>query len=169
MAKTVMFARGKGKTVNLAELAGIFGVDVNTIRKCMTQGMPHTKLNERRYEFDTAKCLHWRLQVEADKADEEKDRIEYDEAKRRKEVANALTAELELAKARDQVANIDDVMANVCEALDNVRAGLVGLPSRLAGVLEYQEAKEIRKILNDDIKQVLNGLAEYEHRYKENE
>ena len=40
---------------------------------------------------------------------------------------------------------------------------------RLAGVLEYQEQKEIRSILNQDLKQILNGLSEYEHEYKDNE
>ena len=155
--------------VSLAELAGIMGIDVNTVRKCMVQGMPHKKINARLYEFDTAKAIHWRLQMEADKADEETDEIRYDEAKRRKAVADALSADLDLEITRSRLAVIDDVMENFAEALVNVRAQLVGMPNRLAGVLEYQEQKEIRSILNQDLKQILNGLSEYEHEYKDNE
>ena len=169
MARQVKFSRGKGKKVNLAELAGILGVDVNTVRKCIVQGMPHKKINQRRYEFDTAECIHWRLQQEADKADEQPNEMQYDEAKRRKAAADALQAELELEKSRETLADIDDLMTNFTESLVNVRAQLVAMPNRLAGVLEFQDQKEIRQILNDDIRQVLDGLSDYQHRYTSDE
>lgn len=171
MAKQVQFGRGVGRKVNLAELSGIMGIDVNTTRKCMGQGMPYKKINSRKYEFDTAACIHWRLQQEADKADDygEQEEMKYDEAKRRKAVADALSSELDLEISRSTLAQIDDLMANFADALVSVRAQIIGMPNRLAGTLEYQEQKEIREILNQDIKQVLNGLSEYEHEYKGNE
>lgn len=87
------------------------------------------------------------------------------EAKRRKEVANALSAELNLAKEREQLVVIDDLMRQFTEALTTVRAGLVSMPSRLAGSLSHKSDSEISEELEHEVKDLLEHLSEYNHKY----
>ena len=172
--KKVRFGTKEGKKVNMATLAEIMGVTPKTINQWVNQGMPQEGMDGRSRKFDTAECLVWRVQKEADdiRASIEgviPEHMEYKEAQRRKEAANAQLAELELAEKRGQVAQILDIMTNVCEALSGVRAKLVSMSSRLAGPLTYQEEKEVRKIIDAEVREVLEGLSEYEHEYIGNE
>lgn len=85
-----------------------------------------------------------------------------EEARRRKEVANALQAELNLAKDREQVANIDDLMELFSEALVNVRASLTSLSSRMSGMLAHQDEESVRKLIDKEIQDTLENLSSYD-------
>lgn len=169
--------------MNRADLAKVFGVADRNIGKWVDQGMPFVKGsgigagNRRMYRV--ADCVKWRVETDMERAKEfygvqepspeQEEIIQLDEARRRKEVATALQAELTLAKEREQVANIDDLMANFAESLIRVRAKLVSMPSRMSGLLAYLDEAEIEKKMDSDITDILNELSEYDHQYIGNE
>jgi len=84
------------------------------------------------------------------------------EAKTRKEIAQALQAELNLAKEMEQVANIDDLMEEFSSALVTVRASLSSMSSRLAGILAHQDEQAVRKLIDEEVTVMLTGLSNYD-------
>ena len=86
----------------------------------------------------------------------------FNEAKTRGEIAKALTAELNLARELEQVANIDDLMGEFSQALVTVRASLSSMSSRLAGILAHQDEHEIRKLIDAEVTVMLTGLCKYD-------
>lgn len=175
----------QGQIVDTAGLAELFGVTKQTVALWRKQGMPiHRKPSDRKYEYDSAAVYQWRLSHEnkllTEAFDKERKELETNnpdpngqmtgaEAKTRREIANALMAELELAKAQEQVANIEDMMNNFVDALVEVRAKLVSRSSRLAGILAYQDEEAIRDILDKDTADTLEALSDYRHEYVEGE
>lgn len=169
-----------GETVNLTKLAEVFGVGRDTIMEWIAKGMPEfpQPRGSVKRQFDTAMCIKWKAQYELDSISakyEEKlaeqvetnpDKMTKGEADTRKAVAGALMAELELAKSRGQVANIEDLMENFTTALVNVRAKLVGLPTRMAGDLAHQDAAAVTKLLDKEITEMLTALSDYDHQYE---
>lgn len=176
----------EGHIIRASELARMFGVTSATISNWRKVGMPvHRKENDRDYMFDSAACFHWRINHEYKLAgeifqkelnskteavvEEIEGEMSFTEAKTRREVANALMAELELAKALEQVANIDDLMDNFTDALVEVRAKIVSQSNRLSGILAHQESDAVRDILDKDSTETLEALSAYSHEYVEGE
>lgn len=168
----------KGVDLSVAEASELLGVTPTTLTKWCKKGCPHKGGNGKRYSFDSAKVVRWRMQKEADdiraayeqeEYEDDSEHISINEAKRRKEVAVALTAELSLAKERELVANIEDILNNVEDALVSVRAKLVSMPSRLSGSLSHQEEENISEILETEINDMLEELSNYNHEYVEGE
>ncbi|MCF2909977.1 terminase small subunit [Pseudoalteromonas sp. DL2-H2.2] len=158
--------------VNQAELAELFDVTPKTIREWREQGMPDRGKKGRSVIYDTGECFHWRIEFEAARTkerfgvnEEASEKMNLLEAKTRKESANALLAELELAKALSQVANIDDLMRNVATALQSVRAKLIGQSNRLSGNLAHQDQDEVCRILDEDADETLKALSDFNHKY----
>jgi len=156
-----------GETVALSGLAKITGITVTNLKKLIDQGLPN-QLDGDIHLFDSAVATKWIIQYKVDEAlpdDENGGRIGIVEAKRRYEVARMLQAELSLAKDREEVANIDDLMLNFTEALVQVRAKLVSTPSRLAGILSHQDEEAVTDLLERDITDTLEILSGYKHEY----
>lgn len=160
-----------GSMVNMVGLRKVMGVSTGAIQTMIAQGMPHEGGKGRSYKFNTADCFKWRmahtrkimeaqfLQQQPDTVPEE--RMSLGEAKRRREVAIALKAELELADARKQVANIEDLAGLFSDALVNVRANLTSMSSRLAGVLSHQDEDEVARLLDSEINDILENVSKY--------
>lgn len=172
---TVQFGTKEGKPVAMVELASIFGTSSKTIKTWVDKGMPFEGGSGKAYRFDSAKCLRWRVQYEADVIREllnvqnEPEKMLLNEAKRRQSVAQALQAELNLEKEREAVANIDDLMENFMSALTNVRAKLISMPARLSGMLSHQDDETVAKLLDSEIVDMLEELNNYSHEYVESE
>lgn len=171
----VKFGGKVGEELSLIEITKLFGTSSTTILEWVKNGMPSLGGGKgRAYKFDSAACLKWKVQRETDRVREQfahhfEDGTDMSiaEAKRRKEVAGALSAELGLAKEREQVANIDDLMENFTAALVNVRAKLVSMPARLSGILSHKDDDEVSELLDDEIKDILDELSDYSHEYVE--
>lgn len=162
--------KGKGKRVSQLELSTYIGVATNTLKKWVKLGLPRKKEGGKVF-YDVGEVMKWRIQWETESLQDELIRASRDnptdamtplQAKLRKEVAQALTAELDLAIKREQVANIDDLMEEFSEALVEVRAKLVSMSSRLSGVLSHQDDEGINKILDQEVQDMLEALSEYE-------
>mgnify|MGYP000846666665 FL=1 len=156
---------------SLATLSTMIGKTTMTIKKMMDEGLPFT-MTGNAYLFDSKIAVQWIIDHEVKKAiptPEEGGKIGVHEAKRRYEVARALQAELALAKEREQLANIDDLMENFSDALVQVRAKLISMPNRLSGLLSHQEEEFIAESLETDITEILEVLSGYQHEYIKNE
>lgn len=162
------FSDKQGVEVNMIGLGKLMGVEGSTIRAWVEKGMPHQGGKGRQYVFDSAECVRWRMNLECESIEAKYDNPAADEiemgineAKRRREVANALTAELALAKERDQLANIDDLVSAFEDALVNVRASLVSMSSRLSGILSHQESDDIGRLLDAEVDDILEHICKY--------
>lgn len=171
-----IYHQKRGQYVEVDALAHMFGLTKAAILSFCNKGMPNVKVGNNVFYY-SGDCFKWKMAWERAA---EKQRIEkmaerkgtesgpastYNQAKARKEAATAEMAELTLAKAKGEVANIDDLMNNFQIALVEVRAKLVSQSSRLAGILSHQEGDEIREILDKDAKDTLESLSDYEHVY----
>lgn len=152
--------KGKGQIVNRTVLADIFGVALNTIDMWVRAGMPVVARGSQgvAWEFNTANCLKWRQDEAAAKAgDGEKD---LDALKIRKLAAETALAELELAKARSDVAPIEQIDLMLSRTFATVRAGMMNIPSRVVSQLIGEtDERRFKSVLGDEINIVLENLA----------
>lgn len=150
--------------LNAVAAAKTLGITVTDIRNWKSEGMPYINngggARDRYIVADVFKWYQTRTTAE-DESD-----MSAVEAKRRREVALALTAEVDLALKRGQLVVIDDLMAEFVDSLVQVRASLVGQSSRLTGLLAHQDEASVTKILNDDAEQILEALSKYKHDYR---
>ncbi len=177
--KRVLVGTTTGKEVDIIELSLLFGTSTRTLMKYIKMGMPFISGGKGdKYVFDTAACYRWRVQKEQDdiykavaieQAHSQSEVMTGAQAKTRKEIAQALTAELDLETKREKLANIEDCLVNFASALVNVRAALVSQSSRLSGLLSHQDEEQIAIILDKDAETTLKGLSEYDHQYIRNE
>lgn len=150
--------------LNRVATAKLLKVSTWVLNKWAEEGMPYIvgadgPHNDR---FIVADILQWHIdRGGAGEADEKT--MSAGEAKRRREVALALSAELDLAEKRKQLVKIDDLMIEFSNALIDVRASLTSQPNRLNGLLAHQSEDDVAKILNDDIEDILSKLSAYQH------
>lgn len=120
---------------------------------------PHGPQSDR---FDIGAILQWHIDNGA-KGSVDEISMSATEAKRRQAVAVALSAELDLAQKRGQLAKIEDLMSEFSRALIETRAALMSQSNRLTGLLSHQDDETVMKILNDDAAEILSKLSQYQH------
>ncbi|AHK11733.1 terminase small subunit [Shewanella sp. phage 1/44] len=147
--------------LNQTAAAKALGVTIADIKQWVDAGMPFVDGGTSyRNRYVLADVFRWHQDKLKSGAEAE---MTATEAKRRREVALALKAELELAVSREQLVVIDDLMAEFQSALINVRAGLVSMPSRISGLLSHQDEDTISEKLDVEISDLLEHLSKYEH------
>lgn len=130
--------------VNRTELAEILGVSMPTITSWLGDGLPYVSGGGKGkpWTFETADVLPWWAEhkfrrprnapAATDPFTDPADMPEsFDEAERRKMVANADKAELELAKAAGRVVEIEDVAGAIAEMHVRVRTRLLGIGNKV--------------------------------------
>ncbi|MFM2092861.1 MAG: Enterobacter phage Arya [Planctomycetota bacterium] len=156
-------ARARGRVVNRADLATFLGVSPPTVDAWIRRGMPFRKRGDkgRAWEFDTAEVVDWLREEEARRhIGEQAETMTLDQAKQRREVANAQLAELELAERLRTVIKVDDVAATVREEYQVVRQLLLSIPGRLAQELAAEaDAAAVERALRDAIAEALEELS----------
>jgi phage terminase Nu1 subunit (DNA packaging protein) len=165
--------------VNRTELAEILGKSMPTITAWIGEGMEYVEGGGKGkpFVFETVDAILWaiengkfRRQARApvpgtDPFAEAGDAVEsYDEAERRKMVAQADSAELALAKAAGRVVEIVDVGAAVAEMNVTVRTRLLGLGNkvrvRVGAYLGGDKAaiegvvKEVEEVVSDAMAEI---------------
>lgn len=160
----IKFATGTGEKVSMSELSRITGTNITTLKKYCREGAPHEINTNGSYSIDTASFINWKLQQEVDKAKgvDSTSLISIEDARRRREVAQALQAEIDLNEKMGTLMPIKDQLELFSKAIAGVRAQLVAMPNRVSGALEFQDKKEIRNTLDAEINQILTQLSDYE-------
>lgn len=124
--------KAKGNIVTRAGLAEVFGVALPTVDGWVRQGCPVLKRGGRgvQWEFDVAAVTTWRIdKAVADATSGAPTDIE--DAKRRKIAAEASLAELELAKAKGEVAPIRDFERTWSAMMAAIQQNVMNVPQRV--------------------------------------
>lgn len=129
--------------VNRTELAEVLGVSMVSITTWMGDGMPYVEGGGKGkpFVFETTECIEWWAENKRRRKakpnpqnpfEEPGDAPEtIEEADRRKTIAQADKAELELAKAAGRVVEIADVAQVVAEMNVRVRTRLLGIGNKV--------------------------------------
>ena len=87
----------------------------------------------------------------------------YDEARTRKLNAEAEIAELELAKVRNQLVLVEDVVKAWTDTLANLKSKMTSIPSKAAPIVASEtEIGVVQEILTDSINEALEELSNYD-------
>jgi len=123
-----------GIEISKADLAQYVGVSLTTITNWVRQGCPYLAKGTKgkAWIFNSAEVMTWREEKIAQNAIGDTASLDIDEARRRKLAAEAAMMELDLAKRRGEVIEIDAVAAVVGDDYANVRAKLLSLATKLA-------------------------------------
>ena len=152
----------KGRLVNMGDLSHLWGVALNTVKAWVRRGCPVVARGGRgrEWQFDTAAVAQWREEQAAAAAVGDTSAIDLEEARRRKEAALAAMAELDLAKRRGEVVEIEAIADIVGEEYTRLRARLLAIPVKLAPLMEAaSNLAERREIISSAISECLAELS----------
>lgn len=152
----------KGQSANRTDLSRFFGVALPTVDGWIRNGCPCIKKGGkgRQWEFDTAAVAEWLREKAVTDATGESQADEK-ELSRRAKLASTELAELELAKAKGEVAPLDQVTRAVAKAFAEVRAGMRNLPGRVVSQLIGEtDERRFKSVLRAEVDEVLKSLAE---------
>ena len=155
----------KGQIVNLAELVRINGVQRNTLLSMVRRGCPYISKPTRRrgseWQFNTAEVHQWRIDEAVKQAIGDVTETDIFELRKRKLRAETVIAELDAAKARGQVGDLDEFERQVTNASIEIRTRLKQMIARVAPmVIGIKKITEIKAILADEVDQALTVLAD---------
>lgn len=124
------------------EFADAIGVSPSQVDNLVTDGVPRIK-EGRRYYYGLD-AITWYFQRKLDRISSQRPPA-LDEAKARKELAEAELTEMRLAQARKELVPIDLAQEELGFVLDKLRARLLNVPGRYAPMIialkNYGEAK----------------------------
>lgn len=153
---------GRGRVVGRAELAEIFGVSAPTIDDWISRGCPYLKQGSKgvAWAFKTSAVYQW-LQQENTQAQDSEANCNAQQLKLRKLAAETLAAELSLAKARNEVAPIEEMVARVTKDYLDLKARLRIIPERLATrLIAVDNETEVKRLILKDIDLALEALSD---------
>ena len=163
-----MATKLSGKLVNQREIAEIMGISAEAIRNWVSQGCPTRKTDSGAKAYLPAEVIRWRQeralsQAMADYTAE----VAKDEADRRKAVAQAATAEIELEQLRGRVADIDLIATEFGNALAACRARLLGVGASVAPRLSIAKGSAEMKVIVDEaiyeaLEEISDGVLEFD-------
>lgn len=151
-----------GVEVSKAELANIYGVSLPTISQWVNKGCPWITKGSpgKQWRFNTADVTTWREEHVAQQIQGDTSQLDIDEARRRKLAAEAAMMELDLAKRRGEVIEIEQVAAIMGDDYANVRAKLLSLPTKLAPMLVgIEDTLECKALIERGVTEALEELT----------
>lgn len=149
------------RIVNKEALAELFGKTLPTIRAWVKDGCPYISKGDRgvSYEFDVAAVIAWREQKAAAKATA-KAPDDLEELERRERTAKTLRAELELAKARGDVAPVREFERVQSALMAAIRQNVMGVPTRaVLRLLGEKDETKFKQTLADELRLALETAA----------
>ncbi|MFB0491300.1 phage terminase Nu1 subunit (DNA packaging protein) [Methylobacterium sp. OAE515] len=156
-----------GRLVNRADLAGIFGVSVNTVTNWIEKGCPYVERgsNGVEWQFDTAAVVDWKIQraVEnvAMNAGEDSSKSRREDADCRRAVANAIVAEINADEALKAVVSRHDAVADMATFCQVLRTGLSNMASKVAGrAATMTNASEIEAMAKAEMNRAFTAARE---------
>jgi phage terminase Nu1 subunit (DNA packaging protein) len=150
------------KTMNKGELARAFGVSTTAIDNWLSRGCPFEAAPDRpgkAYRFSLPAVVQWRTERLTETAATAGD-CDLNEAKRRRAVAEAELAEIDLAERRRDLLPRSDVDAAVIGAFARVRARLLAVPTKVAAeAAATTEPATVERLLDSAVHEALAELA----------
>ncbi|GJD31485.1 hypothetical protein PMNALOAF_2744 [Methylobacterium adhaesivum] len=168
-----------GRILNRAEVAETFGYSLPTVDTWIKDGLPARQQGAKGvpWQFDSAEVHAWLVKKaratrrtrgnafgdEKGGDEQAEGHITLDEAKRRKEVANAKSAELDFARDMDAVAPIDMIAKVLSDEIANARARLLAIPTKFRPSAQLhasdpERAKKLVTIVDELIHSALTEI-----------
>lgn len=151
-----------GIEISKADLAQYVGVSLTTITNWVRQGCPYVTKGAkgRAWTFNSAEVMTWREEKIAQNAVGDTASLDIEEARRRKLAAEAAMVELDLAKRRGEVIEIEEVAGVVGDDYANVRAKLLSLPTKLAPqLIGIDDPAECQALIERGVAEALEELT----------
>lgn len=157
----------RARHVSLKELAAFLDRDRTTISKWIEAGLPYVEKANRdlgkSWVFDTAEVVRWMEQRAANDVAEKlggtaEGVTSEDEAKRRRAVAQAVVAELDMLERLRAVVPIDDITDLWSKDYAEIRAKLMSLPDVLAANVDPAISSLVRSIADKHTRVTLDKL-----------
>lgn len=159
-----MSTKGRGKVVNRSELADIHGVALTTIDTWVRGNCPVLQRGARGIEwaFNTADVARWREDERArqstDTAPTSREQLDL-----RRATADTERAELELAKAKDEVAPVAEFEKATARLMAAIRTNMLNIPQRaVLRLLGETNETAFKKVLREEIALALETSADVE-------
>ena len=154
----------KGSIVNLATVARDNGVQRNTLRSMARRGCPYISRADRKkgieWQFNTAEVDQWRIDQAVKDAIGDVRETDANELRKRKLRAETIIVELNAAKSRGQVGDLDEFERQVTAASIELRTRFKQMIARVAPmVVSLKNVTEIKRIFSDEFDQALRTLA----------
>ena len=153
----------RGRDVNRAELAEVFGVSLPTVESWVRRSCPVGQRGGRgrAWKFNTAEVRSWRDDdIRAQASDTAN--ASFDQLKLRKLAAETEQAELDLARAKDELVPVEQFERAMTKAFGEVRAGMRNVvPGRAARrLLGETDETNFKAVLLEEIDHALEALAD---------
>ncbi|APG47305.1 terminase small subunit [Phaeobacter inhibens] len=155
--------KSRGRNVNRTELAEINGVSMPTVDDWVSRGCPVIQhgARGRAWIFNTADVRSWRdddIRAQTSHTGN----ASKSELLLRKLAAETEQAELDLAKAKEQVVPVEQYERALTKAFGEVRAGLRNvLPQRAARrLMGESDETRFKDVLREEVDHVLEALAD---------
>jgi phage terminase Nu1 subunit (DNA packaging protein) len=140
-------------------LSDILGVSGRTVRDLADKGVL-VKLAHGKYEVMPSIHAYIKYKINLAIESFSKGDIDYAEARRRKELAQAQLAELDLAEKEGELIQVATVENEAFTAGKKVKDGLSNIPDRISPLLAAESDKnKIYRMLTSEINQVLEFLV----------
>jgi phage terminase Nu1 subunit (DNA packaging protein) len=151
------------KFCDTGELCELLDVHKTTIHGWMKAGMPVYERghNGKSHKFLVKDVIHWQKQRAVETATGNVDLMSADEAKRRKLQAEAGLQEIELAKKKGTVVDLEELERELSNKFAELRSNLRMIPSRVSmQVLGEEDETKIKNIILAEIDKTLEVLAD---------
>ena len=146
--------------VNSKTLSELLSVSSRTVRDLADKGVLE-KQGHGKYDVKASVPAYIKYKIDLAIESFAKGDIDYAEARRRKELAQAQLAELDLSEKEGELIKVETVENEAFIAGKKVKDGLSNIPDRIAPLLAAESDKnEIYRMLNSEINQVLEGLVD---------
>jgi phage terminase Nu1 subunit (DNA packaging protein) len=140
-------------------LSDILGVSGRTVRDLADKGVL-VKMAHGKYEVMPSIHAYIKYKINLAIESFSKGDIDYAEARRRKELAQAQLAELDLAEKEGELIQVSTVENEAFTAGKKVKDGLSNIPDRISPLLAAESDKNvIYRMLTTEINQVLEFLV----------
>lgn len=157
-----MASKGKGQNCNRGELAEFFGVAPPTVDSWVRAGCPVVQKGQRGVAavFNTADVADWRT-MKAREEGQGKSLADESELKRRKLAAEAEKVELEVAKAKGEVAPINEFRMAQSKRMAVIRQNVMNVPARVVTqLLGCTDELEFKQKLRAELALALETAAQ---------
>lgn len=157
----------KLRTVSVKQCSLLLNRDRNTIQKWLDQGCPFVTQADRNlgiaWELDVAEVVRWLEERAAKSAaekfgDSEDGKMTEDEAKRRRAVAQAVVAELDMLERLKAVILVSDALDLWIKDYSKIKAKAMSLPDKIAVAVDPSLADHVRAIADKAMREVLGSL-----------
>ncbi len=151
----------KLRIVSVKQASTLLNRDRNTIQKWLDQGCPYVTKADRSlgiaWELDLAEVVKWLEERSATSAAEKfadltEGQMSEDEAKRRKAVAQAVVAELEMYEKLKAVIPIDDALSLWAKDYAEIKAKVMAIPDILAVNVSPEISDQVRALADKHIR-----------------